>query len=88
VWDAVGADPQLALTAKLRIEHKLQAASLGLTEPDPVMTSGKTRLADARQGISAISVRQRQSESRVPVLGYAVSYAISAWYLHYGDHSS
>jgi len=25
VWDAVGADPQLALTAKLRVEHHLQA---------------------------------------------------------------
>jgi integrase/recombinase XerD len=47
VWDAVGADPQLALTAKLRVEHKLQAVSLGLTEPDPVKTSGKTSLADA-----------------------------------------
>src|SRR5271154_6042760 len=47
VWDAVGADPQLALTAKLRVEHRLQAVSLGLTEPDPVKTSGKTSLADA-----------------------------------------
>jgi len=47
LWDAVGADPQLALTAKLRVEHKLQAVSLGLTEPDPVKTSGKTSLADA-----------------------------------------
>lgn len=47
VWDAVGADPQLALTAKLRVEHKLQAVSLGLTEPDPVKKSGKTSLDEA-----------------------------------------
>ena len=41
------ADPQLALTAKLRVEHKLQAVSLGLTEPDPIKTAAKTSLADA-----------------------------------------
>ena len=47
VWDAVGADPQLALTAKLRVEHKLQAVSLGLTEQEPVKMAAKTSLADA-----------------------------------------
>jgi len=47
VWDAVGVDPQLALTAKLRVEHSLQAVSLRLTEPDPVKTPAKTSLADA-----------------------------------------
>jgi hypothetical protein len=39
LWHAVGTDAQLALTAKLRVEHKLQSVSLGLTDPDPVKTS-------------------------------------------------
>jgi hypothetical protein len=30
VWDAMGTDAQLAMTAKLRVEHKLQAVSLGM----------------------------------------------------------
>jgi hypothetical protein len=47
VWDAVGVDPQVALTAKLRVEHRLQAVALGLAEPDPVKTSGNTNLTDA-----------------------------------------
>ncbi|WP_433966818.1 tyrosine-type recombinase/integrase [Tunturiibacter gelidiferens] len=47
VWHAVGTDAQLALTAKLRVEHKLQSVSLGLTDPDPIKTSGKTDLAAA-----------------------------------------
>ena len=47
MWDVVGADPQRALTAKLRVEHKLQAVSLGLTDPDPIKASGKTILTDA-----------------------------------------
>jgi integrase/recombinase XerD len=47
VWDAVGTDAQLALTAKLRVEHKLQAVSLGITDPDPIKTAGKTDLAAA-----------------------------------------
>jgi hypothetical protein len=47
VWDAVGTDAQLALTAKLRLEHKLQAVSLGLTDPDPIKTADKTDLTAA-----------------------------------------
>jgi hypothetical protein len=47
VWHAVGTDTQLALTAKLRVEHKLQSVSLGLTDPDPIKTSGKTDLSAA-----------------------------------------
>jgi integrase/recombinase XerD len=47
VWHAVGNDAQLALTAKLRVEHKLQSVSLGLTETDAVKTPGKTELAKA-----------------------------------------
>jgi len=47
VWDAVGTDAQLALTAKLRVEHKLQAVSLGITDSDPIKTAGKTDLAVA-----------------------------------------
>jgi hypothetical protein len=47
IWDAVGTDPQVALTAKLRVEHKLQAISLGLTDPDPIKHTDKTNLAEA-----------------------------------------
>jgi hypothetical protein len=47
VWHAVGTDAQLALTAKLRVEHKLQSASLGLTETDAVKTPDKTDLTKA-----------------------------------------
>jgi hypothetical protein len=43
----VGTDAQLALTAKLRVEHKLQAVSLGITDPDPIKTADKTDLAAA-----------------------------------------
>jgi Phage integrase, N-terminal SAM-like domain len=47
VWHAVGTDAQLAITAKLRVEHKLQSVSLGLSEADAVKKSGKTDLAKA-----------------------------------------
>jgi integrase/recombinase XerD len=47
VWDAVGTDAQLAMTAKLRVEHKLQAISLGIADPDPIKTTSKTDLAAA-----------------------------------------
>jgi hypothetical protein len=67
VWDAVGADPQLALTAKLRVEHKLQAVSLGLTEPDPVKTSGKTGLADAVKEYLSDIGKASQSEPFTPI---------------------
>jgi hypothetical protein len=39
--------PQLALTAKLRVEHKLQAIPLGLAVPDPIQSTGKTNLSEA-----------------------------------------
>src|SRR5271167_4715302 len=47
VWHAVGTDAQLALTAKLRVEHKLQSVSLGLTATDAVETPSKTDLEKA-----------------------------------------
>ena len=47
VWHAVGTDAQLAINAKLRMEHKLQSISLGLSEADAVKKSGKTDLAKA-----------------------------------------
>jgi integrase len=37
----------MALTAKLRVEHKLQSVSLGLTQADAVKTPGKTDLEKA-----------------------------------------
>ena len=48
VWEPVGNDPQVALTAQLRIEHGLQAIALGVAAPGPVATeTGKTDLAEA-----------------------------------------
>ena len=31
IWDTIGPDPQLAVTAKLKIEHSIQATALGLS---------------------------------------------------------
>jgi site-specific recombinase XerD len=39
--------PNLPRPPKLRVEHKLQSVSLGLTDPDPIKTSDKTDLAAA-----------------------------------------
>jgi hypothetical protein len=48
VWESVGNDPQVALTAQLRVEHRLQAVALGLAAPDlVVLQKGKTDLAAA-----------------------------------------
>jgi integrase/recombinase XerD len=49
VWEAVGSDPQQALTAKSQVEHKLQAIALGVAAPDPVVvrSSDKTDLTKA-----------------------------------------
>ena len=47
VWDAMGTDAQLTMTAKLRVEHKLQAVSLGITDRDPIETAGRSDLAAA-----------------------------------------
>jgi integrase len=48
VWEPVGNDPQVAMTAQLRVEHRLQAVALGLTAPDPIVQgNGKTGLAEA-----------------------------------------
>jgi hypothetical protein len=38
VWQPVGSDPQLALTAKLQVEHKLQAINLGLAALETLPT--------------------------------------------------
>ena len=48
VWHAVGSDPQVALTAKLRVEHGLQAAALGVRSDEPLLkeASGKTGLTE------------------------------------------
>jgi len=48
IWDDVGSDPQLAMTAKLKVEHRLMSISLGLAEPDPVARdAGRTNLVEA-----------------------------------------
>jgi integrase/recombinase XerD len=57
VWHPVGCDAQAAMTAKLQVEHKLQAVLLGLVAPDPVAeATGKTNLAEAvREYLSDIA---------------------------------
>src|SRR5258708_21612247 len=45
VWDAVGTDAHLALTAKLLVEHTLQAVSLRITHLHPLKTACKTDLS-------------------------------------------
>ena len=42
VWESVGKDAQVALTARLRVEHRLQAVALGLAAPDRVDGIGFT----------------------------------------------
>jgi hypothetical protein len=44
-WEPVGSDPQFAMTAKLQIEHNLQAIDLGLVAPEPIrLPKGKLTL--------------------------------------------
>jgi hypothetical protein len=60
VWEPVGNDPQVALTAQLRVEHRLQTVALGVTAPDlVVLEKGKTDLpaASARSLAHGIDYR-------------------------------
>ena len=67
MWDAVGTDAQLVLTAKLRLEHKLQAVSLGLTDPDSIKTAGKTDLAAAIKEYLSDTVKAKSKRAGVSV---------------------
>ena len=46
VWETVGGDPQLAVTAKLRREHTLRSGDLGLVDAAP--PQGEATAGDCR----------------------------------------
>jgi integrase/recombinase XerD len=73
VWEPVGKEPQLALSAKMRTEHRLQTIAMGLTEPDsaPLKAKGKTELdAAIKEYLSDIAAAKSKTTLAVAFREY------------------